>query len=157
MPLSLLLLPLLIEPPAPTAQERAPAPGTQTVRRTVRIRQHIVVRVPRLSLASRPIAASTAAPLPPISWTEQKAEDCVPLDTLAGAAITRPDSVDLLMVNGRRMRARLGPECQSMGFYGGLYLRPTADGRLCVHRDRMRSRSGGECSIEQFHTLVPAR
>jgi hypothetical protein len=154
VPVPILLLPLLIEPLAMWQQERGgPAPqGTRTI---VRIQQHVVVRVPRVSQPRQPIA--TSAPLPPIAWVERRADSCVAMETLAGAAITRADSVDLVMADGKRMRARLDSDCHSLGFYSGFYVRPTEDGRICARRDTIRSRSGGECRIEGFSALVPAR
>lgn len=151
----LLLLPLLLSPnPAFQAQvARAPAPGSRTM---IRIERRIVVRVPRMSLAPG-LASAAAAPLPPISWTEKRAEQCVPVAQLAGASITRPDSVDLVLSGGRRMRARLDDDCPALGFYSGFYIRPPADGRICARRDSIRSRSGGECRIEGLRALIPSR
>ncbi|WP_294264146.1 hypothetical protein [uncultured Sphingomonas sp.] len=157
-PLFDLLLLTLLLPPEPAFQAqvaRAPAPGTRTM---IRIERHMVVRVPRMSLApSLAAPASAAAPLPPISWTERKAEQCVPVAALAGASITRPDSVDLVLSGGRRMRARLGDDCPALGFYSGFYIRPPADGQICARRDSIRSRSGGECRIEGLRALIPSR
>jgi hypothetical protein len=148
------LLPLLLAPSAQQtrAAQAQPAPGTRT---HIRIQQHIIVRVPRVS--SPRTAMLSAAPLPPIAWVERDADQCLSVETLAGAAITRRDSVDLVMAGGKRMRAKLGDECPALGFYEGFYVRPTADRRLCAGRDIIRSRSGGECRIEGFRALVPAR
>lgn len=150
----LLLLPLMLMPEAPYQAQtaRAPAPGM----RTLRIERRVIVRVPRMSAAPGLVGTATA-PLPPITWVEKRAEQCVPVGALAAAAITRPDSVDLVLSGGRRMRARLGDDCPALGFYSGFYLRPPADGQICARRDVIRSRSGGECRIEGFRTLLPAR
>jgi hypothetical protein len=121
----------------------------------VRIQQHIVIRVPRPD-AMRRISAP-AAPLPPIAWVEKNADKCVELTRLAGAAITRPDSVDLVLAGGKRVRAKLGKECPALDFYSGFYVKPTKDGMVCAKRDTFRSRSGGECQIKQFRTLIPER
>lgn len=153
VPGPILLLPLLVEPLGVWQQERSAS--THGGRTVVRIQQHVVVRVPRVSQPRQPIA--TSAPLPPIAWVERRADSCVPMETVAGAAITRADSVDLVMADGKRMRARLDSDCQSLGFYSGFYVRPTDDGRICARRDTIRSRSGGECRIEAFSALVPAR
>lgn len=153
LPAPLLLMPLLFEPAVSWQQERAGA--AQGVRTIVRIRQHVVVRVPRISQPNQPIASS--APLTPIAWVERRADSCLPMNGVAGAAITRADSVDLVMADGKRMRARLDSDCQSLGFYSGFYVRPTDDGRICARRDTIRSRSGGECRIQAFSALVPAR
>lgn len=152
----LLLLPFLLPSgPALQAQSlRQPAPGARTM---IRIERHVVVRVPRMSVAPGAIPASAAAPVPPISWSERRAEQCVPVGALAGASITRPDSVDLVLSGGRRMRARLDDDCPALGFYSGFYIRPPADGQICAKRDSIRSRAGGECRITGLRTLVPSR
>jgi hypothetical protein len=153
----LLLLPLLM--PSDVALQaqvaRTPAPGSRAM---IRIERRVVVRVPRMSLAPGLAApASAAAPLPPVSWKERQAEQCVPVAALAGASITRPDSVDLVLSGGRRMRARLGDDCPALGFYSGFYIRPPADGQICAKRDSIRSRSGGECRIAGLRALIPSR
>lgn len=149
------LLPLLLF--APQAHQSRPAASQPPVgtRTQVRIQQHIIVRVPRMS--GPRTAMMSAPPVAPIAWVERDADQCLPVQTLAGAAITRRDSVDLVMAGGKRMRAKLGDECPALGFYDGFYVRPTADGRLCAGRDIIRSRSGGACRIEGFRALVPAR
>lgn len=136
--------------PAPTAARPGMA-GMPVRVAQIRVQQYVVIRVPR---PGRAINASVPA-LPPINWVERRGERCVPLNRLAGAAITRADSVDLVLTGGRRLRARLGNRCPSLDFYSGFYLRPTADGLICADRDAIRSRSGGECRIDRFRTLVP--
>lgn len=136
-------------------QQRGDAATGTTTRAQVRIQQHIVIRVPRPDAVRR--VSSPAAPLPPIAWVERDSEKCVRMDSLAGAAITRPDSVDLVMTGGRRVRAKLGKECPALDFYSGFYVKPTSDGMVCAKRDVFRSRSGGECQVKSFRTLIPER
>ncbi len=131
----------------------APLDGTRLAQ--VRIQQHIVIRVPRPDTLRR--VSAPAAPLPPIAWVERGADKCVQMDRLSGAAITRADSVDLVLAGGKRIRAKLGKECPSLDFYAGFYVKPTKDGRVCAKRDTFRSRSGGECQIKSFRTLIPER
>ena len=147
-----LLLPLA--PPGETRKSASKA-NTGTLRvAQVRIQQHFVIRVPR-SEAIRRVSAP-AAPLPPIAWVEKDAEKCVKMQSLAGATITRPDSVDLFLAGGKRLRAKLGNECPALDFYDGFYLNPE-DERVCAKRDVIRSRMGGGCRIERFRELVPKR
>lgn len=120
----------------------------------VRVHQQIIIRVPRMAA---PMSTMTRTALPPINWIERRGEQCVPLGALAGAAITRSDSVDLVLSGGKRVRARLARNCPTLDFYSGFYLRATRDGLLCADRDTIRARSGGECDIERFRTLVPGR
>lgn len=120
----------------------------------VRVQQQIIIRVPRMGPN---IATYRRSALPPINWVERRTEQCIPVNQLAGAAITRSDSVDLVMAGGKRVRARLGRNCPSLDFYSGFYLRATGDGMLCASRDTIRARSGGECAIERFRALVPGR
>lgn len=155
------VLPLLLTAaatPEPAEQSRPPAPppGRRVVTE-VTIQQRLIVRIPRLPLGRAPIAASAAAPPPPIRWVEKKSDKCVPVQTLAAASIAGADSVDLLLNGGKRLRARFGNDCRALDFYSGFYLRMNGDGNVCARRDSIRSRSGGECRIESFRALVPAR
>lgn len=148
---------VLLAPAALADQGRKPAPmsldGTRMAQ--VRIQQHIVIRVPRPDAIRR--VSTPAAPLPPIAWVERDADKCVQMNRLAGAAITRSDSVDLVLVGGKRVRAKLGKECPALDFYSGFYVRPTKDGMVCAKRDTFRSRAGGECRIKAFRTLIPEK
>ncbi len=130
-----------------------PLAGTRMAQ--VRIQQHIVIRVPRPDAVRR--VSAPAAPLPPIAWVEKDADKCVQMNRLAGAAITRSDSVDLVLAGGKRIRAKLGKECPALDFYSGFYVKPTKDGMVCARRDTFRSRAGGECQIKSFRTLIPER
>jgi len=147
----------LLLPPAPPGDGRKPesaAVGSSRVTQ-VRIQQHFVIRVPRPDAVRR--VSAPAAPLPPIAWVEKDSDKCLRIQSLAGASISRPDSVDLFLSGGKRVRARLGNECPALDFYTGFYVKPTRDGMVCAKRDVFRSRSGGECRIKAFRTLVPQR
>lgn len=150
----LFLFPLALAPDAAVTVQDQSVPA----RARLRVERRVIVRVPRMSPAPGLTAAATSAPLPPIRWVERSGgERCVPVGALAAASITRPDSVDLVLSGGRRMRARLAEDCPALGFYSGFYLRPPADGQICARRDAIRSRSGGECRIEGFRALIPSR
>ncbi len=147
----------LLSPPLLQDGRRAAPPPSVTGTRIaqIRIQQHFVVRVPRADSVRR--VSIPTAPLPPIAWVEKDADKCVKMQSLSGATITRPDSVDLFLVGGKRVRARLGNECPALDFYTGFYVKPTKDGMICAKRDVFRSRSGGECRIKAFRTLIPGR
>ena len=118
------------------------------------IHQRIIVRVPQVPPAKAGTEKRTA---PQTKWVEKKAPKCIPMGEMAGALITRPDSVDLVMAGGKRLRAHLEDDCPALDFYSGFYLKPTRDGKICEDRDSVRSRSGGQCRIDKFKTLVPHR
>ena len=143
---------LLVADDAPTRLLR-PIDGSSWAQVTVR--ERVVIRVPRMTV--RTLAAGPRPALPPITWVEKKNEKCVRANALAGAAVTRPDSVDLVLVGGKRVRARFERKCPALDFYSGFYMRGTRDGMICADRDVIRSRSGGECRIDALKTLVPAR
>ena len=107
--------------------------------------QKIVVRVQR------------AVPSQPVEWREKKGPKCVPLTGLAGALIVQPDSVDLVLAGGDRLRARLDKDCPALNFSAGFYLKPTRDGRVCADRDAVHSRAGRMCGIDEFRRLVAKR
>lgn len=132
-----------------------PPDGWTTMQVTVRQRI-TVIRVPRMPMPTR-LPMSTAPALAPIVWVEKSAERCVPIQTLAGAQISRPDAVDLVLTGGKRLRARLDDDCPALDFYRGFYVKPNKDGMICADRDVIRSRSGSECRIDGFRRLVPKR
>ena len=106
---------------------------------------------PAAQPAGTPIAAS--APVP-VQWRETKGPRCIAVSTLAGAMLSSPRALDLVVLGGGRLRAKLGGACQPLAFYNGFYLRPNADGKVCAGRDAIRIRSGGACDIDQFRTLT---
>jgi hypothetical protein len=141
-PLLALSAPLLV------SAQGAPAPArVQFAQVTVRERIMIRVRPPR---RAAPAASATV-------WSERRAYRCIPVETLAGAAVSQGGDIDLMLTDGRRLRAKLGEDCPSLSFYSGFYLRPGRDGRLCGGRDVLRARSGGICPILRFRMLEARR
>jgi hypothetical protein len=78
----------------------------------------------------------------------------LPVGAIAGAMLSGRDSIDLVLRNRQRIRARLDSDCDGLDFYGGFYMQ-TEDGDVCAKRDSIRSRVGGMCRIEKFRLLVP--
>ncbi|MGI4731750.1 MAG: hypothetical protein ACRYFW_08395 [Janthinobacterium lividum] len=132
-------------PPGPV-----PSPGRWSV---LSVRERIVIRIPRMR--DDPAFASPGETAP--RWTEKRGDRCVQADGIAGAAVSREGSVDLVMEDGRRARALLEADCPALDYYLGFYIRPTVDGRVCAGRDALRSRSGAICPIRAFRRLVPER
>ena len=87
-------------------------------------------------------------------WEEEKGPKCLPVQAIAGAMLSGSDTIDIVLRNRQRIRAKLDNDCEGLDFYGGLYLQ-TEDGQLCAKRDVIRSRMGGICRIEKFRMLVP--
>jgi hypothetical protein len=121
--------------------------GVQVTQMT--LHQRIIIRIPRLPFTRAPVQAST-----PVRWVEKKGPKCVAMDDLIGAAISAPDSIDLMIDDGTRVRAKLDDDCPPLDYYSSYYLKPTPDGMICEDRDAIRSRSGGSCGIEEFKRLV---
>ena len=117
---------------------------------SVTIRQQIILRIPR---ARAPAAAAAR----PVAWREGRGLRCVAVRSLAGATSLGQNSVDLVLRDNSRVRARLDQSCPALDYYRGFYIDTTADGRICADRDSIRSRAGGVCRIEQFRTLSPQR
>ena len=130
----------------------APEPGEQVIAQ-LQIRQRLIIRVPAISQTTLPV------PLPrtPVKWTEKRGPQCVPMNLLAGAAVTQADAIDLYLRGGQRLRARLDDDCPALDYYQGFYVAPAADGQICADRDVIRTRSGGHCAIVKFRTLVPEK
>ena len=130
-----------------SAQER-PAPRAQQGTVTVRNRQ-IVIRVPSAQQAE---AASSL-----MKWREGRGPNCIAATRLLGATHLRQDSVDLILRDNTRIRARLQRRCRALDYYRGFYIEMAEDGRICADRDYIHSRAGGECQIDQFRTLSAER
>jgi hypothetical protein len=115
----------------------------------VTVRQQIIVRV-------SPGRAAPAASSP-VSWREGRGPRCVPARMVAGATLVGENSVDLVMRDSSRVRARLDNGCGGLDFYRGFYVSGTEDGMICADRDAIRSRMGGQCEIDQFRSLTAVR
>lgn len=112
----------------------------------VSVRQQIIIRVP-----ARP--GVPRAPGRPVEWKESKGPRCVATKSIAGATLLGRNSVDLIMSDNSRLRARLENSCPALDFYLGFYISPNQDGMICAGRDMIRSRVGGTCEIERFQAL----
>jgi hypothetical protein len=121
----------------------------------VTIRQRVIIRVPRVGPAPRPVGRT---PMPaPIVYAEKKGPKCIAAASMAGAAVGNVDVVDLVLAGGSRVRAELDGDCAPLDFYSGFYLKPSADGMVCAGRDAIRVRTGARCEIKRFRSLVPKR
>src|SRR5688500_4797582 len=113
--------------------------------RSMTVEQQLIIRVP---VQPRPKLK--------LRWEEgEKGPKCLPSLAIARAALSGPDSVDFILRNRQRVRARLDSDCDGLDFYGDFYIQPEDQGRVCVRRDVIRSRVGATCRIEKFHWLVP--
>lgn len=110
--------------------------------------QQVIIRVPR---AGQRIPAAARS----MQWRESGGPRCIPARQIAGA-VPAADTVDLVLRDNRRLRARLGRGCPALDYYRGLYVAANRDGQVCAGRDAIRSRIGGQCDIVQFRTLQPA-
>ena len=110
--------------------------------------QQIVIRIPR---ADQRVPASARS----MQWRESGGPRCIPARDIAGA-MPASATVDLVLRDHRRVRARLGRGCQALDYYRGLYVAANRDGQVCAGRDAIRSRMGGQCDIVQFRLLQPA-
>jgi len=167
LPAASALLMLLAAPaagPQPPASDRSAPdrPASDWDAAAGLMAQHVVIHVPQVTFTSRTtiITRSMSMPAPPPAppvFVERKSKDCVKSDKIVGAVLNRTDSVDLVLNDGSRMRAKLGSDCPALGFYGGFYVKPNPDGKMCAGRDSIRSRMGASCGIQEFRTLVQAR
>ena len=76
---------------------------------------------------------------------------------LIGATLLSQNSVDLILRDNSRVRARLQRTCPALDYYRGFYINATEDGRICADRDSIHSRAGGECQIDSFRALTAER
>jgi len=112
----------------------------QIVQRMV-IRDEIILHVP---IAQRR--------LPPFEWVERKGPKCLSAAMIAGAAMATPSTIDFVLRDRRRVRAKLDDDCAGLDFYGSFYIEPR-DGAVCARREEIRSRAGSACRIERFRGL----
>ena len=123
------------------------AAGPEPVRYAQAVmRQQIIVRVP-----ARP--RILAPPPSPMDWKERRGPKCVAASSIAGATLLSHNSVDLVLKDRSRIRAKLENSCPALDYYHGFYISPNADGMICADRDSIRSRMGGECGIDRFRSL----
>jgi len=145
--LSLPLALAAIAGPAAAVTEAGPDDRRVIAVAQLTIHQRVIIRVPRMAPVGR-------TPIPtPVRYKESDGPRCVVANALAGAAIDG-ELVDLVLVGGTRLRARLDGGCAPLDFYSGFYLRPAGDGRVCAGRDAIRVRSGASCRIKRFRTLT---
>ncbi len=90
-----------------------------------------------------------------VDWKEGKGPKCVPARAILAATLVGKSSVDLILRNRQRVRARLESSCPALDYYYGFYITPNPDGMVCEDRDTIRSRMGGACEIERFRGLEP--
>ena len=116
----------------------------------VTVREQLIVRVP---MRVRQLAPAASL----LQWKESKGPRCLPARAIAGAALLSENSVDLILRDRSRIRARLDTSCPELDYYYGFYITPNADGQVCADRDVIRSRVGGQCGIERFRALQAVR
>ena len=131
------------------APEEQAAPGPVRYAQLT-VRQQIIVRVP-----ARPHGSAALAS--PLQWKEGKGIKCIPASSVAGASTPRRDSVDLLLRDRTRVRAKLENRCPALDYYNGFYITPNAKGMICADKQSIRSRVGGECQIDAFKILKPVK
>jgi hypothetical protein len=93
-------------------------------------------------------------PMQGFDWVEQKGPKCIAANRIAGATLSGPSSIDFILRDRSRVRAKMDSECPALDFYKGFYLQPD-DERVCAKRETIRNRVGASCRIEKFRTLVP--
>jgi len=140
---ALLALVLGLSASAPAAEPREVQYAQMTVR------GQLIVRVPRVR---QPTAAASL-----LQWKESKGPRCLPARAIARAALLSENSVDLILRDRSRIRAKLDTSCPELDYYYGFYITPNADGQVCADRDVIRSRVGGQCGIERFRALEAVR
>ena len=124
--------------------DAAPEPrltGEQMAVQQMIVRDEIILHVP--------IAQHR---LPAFKWVEHKGPKCLSAAMIAGAAMASPSTIDFVLRDRRRVRARLDSDCAGLDFYGGFYVEPH-HGAVCARREEIRSRAGSTCRIERFRAL----
>jgi hypothetical protein len=131
--------------PVSASSEARPTQYAQLV-----VSERIMIRTTRMHT---PLPADP----PQTRWKEKHGPKCVQAKSIAGAALISQNSVDLILRDNRRLRAKLERSCPALDYYYGFYITPNPDGRICADRDVIRSRMGGACQIDRFRLLKPPR
>ena len=111
--------------------------------RVMTVEQRLILRVP-----VRPRVA------PIFNWEEHKGPKCVPARAIAGAFLAPDRSIDFILRDRQRVRAKLASDCDGLDYWDGFYMQPE-DAQVCAGRDVIRSRAGGTCEIRRFRLLRP--
>ena len=144
-PLILALIVLAVAPGPSVAESRIERVEVAQVT----LHQRIIIRIPRLPFMRKPVDTGK-----PLEWSEKKGPKCVAMGDLIGAAISAPDSIDLMVDDGtrgaRQARRRL-PAARLL-----FELLPQADARRHGLRRSRRDSIAlrGSCRIEEFKRLV---
>lgn len=117
--------------------------GPVTVSRLV-VHQEVILRVPVV----RP------RPRLPVRWEEKKGPKCIASGQIVAAALAGERSIDFLLRDRSRIRAKMDDDCPTLDFYGSFYILPR-DERICARREEIRSRMGETCRIARFRRMVP--
>lgn len=118
-------------------------------RRMTIVREQRVIRIPLQPMTAVPL------PRPTAEWKESRGPKCISRADIAGASLSRMNSIDFILRDRTRLRAKLENSCPAIDYYAGFYLNPTSDGKICEDRDAVHARSGGECQIDRFRKLAP--
>ncbi len=111
--------------------------------RVMTVEQRLIVRVP-----------VTPRLAPVFRWEEHKGPKCVPARAIAGAMLAPDNSVDFVLRNHQRIRAKLDKDCDGLDYWGSFYMQPESP-EICAGRDVIRNRAGGICEIRKFRMLRP--
>jgi hypothetical protein len=93
----------------------------------------------------------------PQKYKDKKGPRCVEMEDVAGAAVIAPNSVDIVLRGGDRVRAIFAASCPGLDYYSGFYVVPHRDAKICSRRDMVRDRAGSECAIDRFRKLIPVK
>jgi len=129
-------------------QSRRPPPPPVPV---MTLHQQIIIRVSPAPRGGNRIGNARRN----IAWQEERGPRCIPARQIVHADQLGQESIDLVLRDATRVRARLERRCPALDYYFGFYVSPNRDGMICADRDQVRTRSGVSCGIDQFRVLRP--
>lgn len=137
------------------ASAAEPAPESGAAPAPTRFAQLVVSE--RIMIRTTRMREALPVEPPQTRWKEKHGPKCIQAKAIAGAALVSQNSVDLILRDNRRLRARLERSCPALDYYYGFYITPNPDGQVCADRDVIRSRMGGSCQIDRFRLLKPVK
>ncbi|WP_066552759.1 hypothetical protein [Croceicoccus bisphenolivorans] len=138
----------------PVTQTSVVADSTETtfseIRMQVETRRRVMIRITPLSRVAPPPPVVVQKAEPRRRATSGEAQQCIPLEDVAGVKLGQGRTLLLYMRDRRVVRTLLERSCQVSSFYSGFYVERPADGMLCAGREALHARSGADCQLSAF-------
>lgn len=139
--------------PPPVTEGRFISPSKVTLAQ-MRVKQQIIIRVPRGPQTSRSPMSDIRRALVPKTFSAKKVGRCMSMQSIRTVQVEGGRYLGLVTRDNRYIQARLEKSCQARSFHSGFYMQKSSDGQICTDRDLLQSRTGAKCEIDQFREII---